>query len=89
MVGSSSSLLLRAPRPYLELGKGLSTCGMKMFLQVTFRARSLKAAVGCSLEGGWLPKCRRQGGISGKLWSAGGRELSAAPIFKEHQPGCG
>lgn len=50
-----------------------------MFLHVAFRARSLKGSVGCSLERGWLPRCRRQGGIHGKLWSAGGRELSAAP----------
>lgn len=45
--------------------------------------------MGCSIEGGWLPGCKRQGDIHGKLWSAGGKKLSAAPICEEHEPGCG
>lgn len=36
--------------------------------------------MGCRLEGGWLPGCKRQGDIHGKLWNAGGKDLSAAPI---------
>lgn len=48
MVVGSGSLWLRTPEHTWSSGKTSAFVGMKMFLQVTFRARSLKG--GCGLQ---------------------------------------